>query len=79
MNSTDLQVVRQGGVVWLPSVLYKLPTPLRYRIECAAGAAFPNLMFGQVLLEAAPRSSTATAQSGIIGGAPMRSSLGSPS
>ncbi|MES2464453.1 MAG: class I SAM-dependent methyltransferase [Armatimonadota bacterium] len=56
MAATNLRIVRQGGVVWLPSVVYKLSKSLRYRLERAAGAAFPNLMYGQVLLDAVPLS-----------------------
>lgn len=57
--ATNLRIVRQGGVVWLPSALYKLPKPLRYKIERAVGATLPNLMYGQVLLDAVPQGSAA--------------------
>lgn len=52
MAATGLRIVRVGGVVWLPAVVYKFPKALRHRLERAFGSAAPNLVHGQILLDA---------------------------
>jgi len=70
MEGAGLRVVRDGGVVWLPSALYKLPKSARYGLERVAGKAFPNVMYGQVLLDGTPAPEEGAIRSGKSAGAP---------
>ena len=45
------KIVKESGVVWLPSVVYRLPSKTRRRLELAFARLSPDLVYGQVLLD----------------------------
>jgi 2-polyprenyl-3-methyl-5-hydroxy-6-metoxy-1,4-benzoquinol methylase len=55
-----LDIRSVGGVVWLPSMLRRLPDRGRRALERVAARVAPNLVHGQILIEAAPAAAAAT-------------------
>ncbi|MCW3053862.1 MAG: Methyltransferase type 11 [Chthonomonadales bacterium] len=51
VRQQNLKICQEGGVVWLPSLLNRLPTRLRRGLEGFAARLCPNLAYGQVLLD----------------------------
>jgi len=51
VGQAGFQIARESGVVWLPSVFYRLPQRLRRGVERFCVALWPSLMYGQVLLD----------------------------
>lgn len=50
------QIVREGGVVWLPSPAYRLPPKVRGALERGMARLMPDLMYGQALLDVQPET-----------------------
>lgn len=50
------QIVQEGGVVWLPSQVYKLPSRVRGALERLLARLSPNLVYGQTLLDVQPET-----------------------
>lgn len=51
VGQVGFRVAREGGVVWLPSLFYRLPQRIRRAVERFTAALWPSLMYGQVLLD----------------------------
>ncbi len=51
VRQEGFRIVKEGGVVWLPGVAYRLPAKTRRRLERASARLSPNLVYGQALLD----------------------------
>ncbi|MGI4787994.1 MAG: class I SAM-dependent methyltransferase [Janthinobacterium lividum] len=51
VQGEGFRIVKEGGVVWLPSVVYKLPDGVRSALERSFARLAPNLVYGQTLLD----------------------------
>ena len=51
VGRAGFKIVEESGVIWMPSVLYRLPQRLRRAIERFSAAICPSLAYGQVLLD----------------------------
>jgi len=51
VQEAGFRIVEESGVVWLPSVIYKLPLKLRLALERFSARLFPNWAYGQALLD----------------------------
>lgn len=51
VKQTGYRIIKESGVVWLPSLIYKLPTRGRWTLERIAAMLWPDLVYGQVLLD----------------------------
>lgn len=54
VQSEGFRIVREGGIVWLPSPVYNLPSRARITLERSLARLIPNLVYGQVLLDVQP-------------------------
>ncbi len=51
VREAGFQIAQEGGVVWLPSVVYKLPPAVRRALEQFSARLWPNAVYGQALLD----------------------------
>ncbi len=51
VRQEGFRIVKESGVVWLPSVVYRLPARTRRRLELAFAKRSPDLAYGQALLD----------------------------
>ncbi len=51
VTQEGFRIVKESGVVWLPSVVYRLPAKTRHRLETAFAKLSPDLVHGQALLD----------------------------
>ncbi len=51
VQAAGFRIVQEGGVVWLPSVIHKLPAKLRRALEQLSARLSPNWVYGQALLD----------------------------
>lgn len=56
VRGEGFRVVQEGGVVWLPSVAYRLPPKVRGALERSLARLSPDLVYGQSLLDVQPEA-----------------------